>query len=368
MLIDNYYFETSHGYKSFELHLFDLMDINVESDCLIISTFKRDYCLTGRTMLDALFAMGINVAELAENPELDLRDPCDNDKFHCNKYNSFFLDCWISKELPKSRNYSFNRIICVESPYDGAKFIEQARKLFSFISILEFYDIKIKSLAMSLINTGDQNYDLDEVVKNIMRYSEKTLFSVGHLERIYLFARDEKKVEKLKLSLDCLYKKDIENTMTNKSIDLELLKEISGKMKMIRNKLSNTTYSFQLYPLTELLGKLEMCNSVSISDIAVVCRKILELAVLQISDQDRLKNDLMKEIENLSEKKKIAPWILSYFHTLRVFGNYYCHLQSGNLKTPEGIIASDHQPYLQSIRRVTEFWLWYIETKVGIKA
>ena len=34
--------------------------------------------------------------------------------------------------------------------------------------------------------------------------------------------------------------------------------------------------------------------------------------------------ELWKEIDRLSEKK-ISPWIISYLHLLRIFGNQYAH-------------------------------------------
>ena len=68
------------------------------------------------------------------------------------------------------------------------------------------------------------------------------------------------------------------------------------------------------------------------------------------------KESLLGDIEALYKTNKVAPWIISYFHSLRGFGNEGVHFKGNVPYTPNKLQTGDLTAILCSISRVLTYW------------
>src|SRR5262245_52251388 len=72
-------------------------------DALIVSAFPDDYIPTSTSLIGALARVGVSVAELAQDKEVDLRR---------------FSSCWLSRPIARP-GVNFHRLLCFEPRHRG---------------------------------------------------------------------------------------------------------------------------------------------------------------------------------------------------------------------------------------------------------
>lgn len=142
---------TPHGEKSIAVYLSDILLFDEPIDILTTSARKWSYEPTPNSVFGSLFRYGISAKDLAQNPEIDLRQLC---------------NVWLSRPT-HSRYTAIRRIGCIEmerySP-DGINRVvnEQAmlnsiRAYFQMLDIAAGYGIPMDTIALPLLGTGDQH-------------------------------------------------------------------------------------------------------------------------------------------------------------------------------------------------------------------
>jgi hypothetical protein len=66
-------------------------------------------------------------------------------------------------------------------------------------------------------------------------------------------------------------------------------------------------------------------------------------------------NNLCTDIENLAASKRVSPWITSYLHVLRLFGNEATHDKSTGIRRPERPMGGDLIVIHAALNRVLGF-------------
>jgi len=110
--------------------------------------------------------------------------------------------------------------------------------------------------------------------------------------------------------------------------------------------------------LKPLKSYLHQSDEIGIESIFIQGRKLVELMVSDLAKKKNLKigGELMSNIEKLREIK-MAPWLLSYMHTLRVFGNEGVHVRlDGKTYSPNTLSKSDLINGLTAIRALMLYW------------
>src|SRR5260370_12341364 len=97
------------GTRRVELYQGDLTDLGDDQavDVLVVSAFPNDYSPVPGTLIAALEAKGISVAELARRKAFDLRHA---------------FSCWLSAEIPPEKRrpgIRFRRLLCFEPHWRG---------------------------------------------------------------------------------------------------------------------------------------------------------------------------------------------------------------------------------------------------------
>lgn len=100
------------------------------------------------------------------------------------------------------------------------------------------------------------------------------------------------------------------------------------------------------------------CHDVSIQRLATFSRILIEQMVREIAATEKLmwSGNLWEGITELARRDKVAPWIISHFHTLRVLGNETVHEQSDVQYVPADLQDSDLVPVLACLSRILSFW------------
>jgi hypothetical protein len=323
--------ETKQGYKDFELHYADITNLDFAVDLMAISAFKRGYTPTPNTVIYSLSQKGLNVAVLAANPKLDLRDT---------------LGIWISNDL---NGYQFKNIVCTEIVGTGFDVETAIKNLFAMISILEVKGFKNESIAMPLLGTGNQNINPELVIKVLLENSLEFLNFSRYLKKIIFVVYDEEKAHLLNNEMNTLLGRKKVETPRGPLIDfikVEINKLID---KLVFDKKINASVFMDL-------KKIINTEDFKSFEIGAVARRTLEYIIQDINPNYPENLELYKKIDSL-RNIEVAHWIISYMHLIRIFGNEAVHHKETENRRPNSVSAEDLKVCLFCIQRVLEFYL-----------
>lgn len=142
---------TKSGIKYIEAYCGDVLEFDGQIDILTTSAFQGSYEPTPWTIFRALHNAGISVEALAQKPAFDLRESCHT---------------WLSDPIPGHWS-GIRRIGCVEmiliDTWDGEEsaveqsMIDSIRAYFAMLDIAAIYGIKMDTIVLPLLGSGDQN-------------------------------------------------------------------------------------------------------------------------------------------------------------------------------------------------------------------
>jgi hypothetical protein len=330
-------FSTAVGYKSIELHHADITKFEKQVDLLVISAFKKNYDPTNGTIIQFLQSnLDINVAELSQKSELDFRHQ---------------MNIWLSERL---KTVFFDRILCIEGmlAFDIEKSLNDSfRNLFSFISLLEYHNIKIKSIVMPLLGSGDQAIKSEDIIPIMMYYFKKALETNLNLSKIYVVEINSEKVQNIKLGFD-KYLKNEHLEIGKINADQVLVEELIRSLKYLQNRDADYKYDESTNALIDRLER----NDLSLYEFGILCRRFLELSVQKILGDTIPKNSNLKKKIDALHKKNTAKWIIDYFHVIRNIGNSAAHSQNIlNPTFPARVGKNDIQATIVILKCIVEF-------------
>lgn len=142
-------------------------------DALIVSAFPNDYVPTPRSLIGALARVGVSVADLARDKEVDLRQ---------------FSSCWLSRPINRP-GVHFQRLLCFEPQYRG-RAPEVVGDIFRSIVPFTTGNPPISQIAMPLVASGDQGVSAEVMLDAVTDASVHWL-SIGlPLSRIKIVIRE----------------------------------------------------------------------------------------------------------------------------------------------------------------------------------
>lgn len=335
--------DTIYGFKAVELHNADLTEMDLNVDLLIVSAFKGSYIPTRGSLIGSLLEnRGISVLDLSFNPSIDLRQS---------------MSVWMSKTL---ENQPYQRLACVEMLdfLDTSYSVEASIKnLFSLINIGEMQDFHIHSVAMPLIGTGQQGIFTEDILKTLMPYCLKALNTIPRLQKIVFVERSKEKVRVLDRAMnDYLARKESDTQyLPDNHLSNAVREDLLSSLKKLKSSLMVDTS--EVHTVNELLSKLNDF-SLRFFELGILSRRLCELLVKDILERENLKSPLYNSIDALRDKK-ISVWIISYLHTLRIFGNEAAHEKDNEGYFPAAVHQQDLITILFCLNRVIDFWIKY---------
>jgi hypothetical protein len=334
--------ETPRGLCTLELLQGDIT--RVPCDLLAVSAFKGSYHPTPGTVIGALKENhGISLQKSGPgraliDAEFDLRDQ---------------FGIWITRELPGA---TCRRILCVEllGRIDDQREVGQQlqsllENVFVGLAILEAKGIVIRQLALPLLGTGQQEIAPLDIVGPLISKTQDAIARSTSLERVMFVERNP---QKARLLLD-----EIERKFGTVNPSLPKAELIAGLMKEIQAialKLRRATAGAQ-QRMAEEMHQIVSAPIPTTAGIGLMARRLAET----VADTRYLGgsgDDLHKKIENLA-KTGVAPWLVSYLHTLRVIGNEVVHIRERGNRLPSALNEDDVTVCLFCVQRVAQFWL-----------
>ncbi len=334
--------ETRWGYRTIELYCGDLTKVEGGVDVLAVSSFSRDYAPSPKSLIGALDGnCGISVLELSKSPEYDFRDS---------------LGCWIAKVNQPSQ---FTRIACVEIKGGRLEISELIENLFVALSILEMKGVNISNFALPVLGAGMQALDPEEMITALLASMKKHRDNLRHLNQVLFVEIDEQRASQLD--------RGINEQLGRVKLVLPRDQLFGGLRKDIGKSLdkAEAVAEGEDVPAFRDLRRLMLADQSAWFEIGIASRKVVEYVVDQVLPDDEMEGVLWKNIDRL-HAHRIAKWITSYMHVLRVFGNESAHKQTLD-RYPSNIDQGDILLCLFCLQRVLEFWIDFKKSKQEIK-
>jgi len=321
--------ETSHGYRTFELWHGDLLEPEAAADLLVTSAFALAYQPVPGTVFGALHqAWGLDFRTV--RPALDLRSA---------------LSIWISEPLTSGH---FGRLLCVELVGGELRLEEAIANVFVGVAVLEAKGIAIRSVALPLLGSGNQRLEPREVVTVLVPEARRALERLASLERVLFVERDEARVALLDEAVDGHLGR-VRVRLPKKQLHAHLLEDIREVIAALALR-SSEDQRRTLSDVRDLLH--EEARAI---EIGIAARRVAEMVVAGVVGSGSRGKDLAKRIEHAASAG-VAPWIRSYLHTLRLFGNESAHVKSVEKRQPAHLDEEDLAVCLFCIQRVLVFW------------
>ena len=336
---------TAHGIKTIEIHNDDLTKLNWTFDILVISAYHNKYKPAPNTLIKALEDnSGIVLENLAEKPLIDLRES---------------LNCWIS-ELIEGEN--FKHVLCIE----GIKTAIESKgssetpisDLFGFISLLNYKNIEAKSIAIPIIGSGFQENSIEAILPILLKKAISSLSSNPSLNTIFFVEIDENKAKLIDDTINLIMKRggDKLELVFDDPITIHLLEQVLSKLIQIQK--SNIKHEYNK-TFKNLIDKISN-KKLRFFELGILCRKLLELLIPEISE---LKSDkyipLYLHLNEL-KSKNVADWMITYLHTLRVFGNFVAH-EDESKEIPGHMEIADIIVFSHAMNRFLDFYISFCQ-------
>ena len=237
-------------------------------------------------------------------------------------------------------------------------FDKAVRGIFASIAALEYLEHTFSTVSLSAIygqrlqREHDRGEDLyPSIAESLIRHALHWLKNSNHTHTIQfvVYREDELKVWDAAM-----------NTCLGRSLIA------AGTDGVIKSLCQEITQQATSQPNALLQGALEpLANALARSDklyvqsICVFGRKLVEemLQVLMPLGGLKIQKELMNNIDALERSRRVAPWITSYMHSLRVFGNEEVHAKPQSPEyRPSRMDKGDLISALSAIRALLSSW------------
>ena len=123
----------------------------------------------------------------------------------------------------------------------------------------------------------------------------------------------------------------------------------------MRDSVKNNTLLELLNALDSELGQ----KNLYIQQFGMFGRKIVEIISKEVCIDMEIKpsDNAFSNIESIENSKKVAKWINSYLHSLRVLGNEAVHIMESDFRIPDKLTQGDLLVIFANIIRILEFYL-----------
>ncbi len=223
--------------------------------------------------------------------------------------------------------------------------------LFGSLAALEIRGENYTSMSIPVLG-GNREYPPEFVASTLLKQSMEWLKTSKSMTTINAWIYDKTMLTVWIEAMDSvLHRRTISSTADSvaQALKSEILVEIQSS-----EPYSSSPFRESSVGITRELQS----DEVSIQRLATFGRILIEQIVREIVLSEGLSwnGNLFEGISQLTKHKKIAPWIISHFHTLRVLGNETVHGSPDDHYVPADLQDSDLVPVLACLSRILSFW------------
>ncbi len=336
---DIFVLETNFGEKVIEFRNQDITKLKDKVDILVVSVFKGGYKPTPGTLVNALLTgCSVSLKDESEKPFFSLKEN---------------MNTWFSRELNAE---GFNRLLVVEmrSKYGDEPFdlLETFKNIFGSLAVADVRGIKIKTVAMTLLGTGQQGLDPKDVMPTLLEESKRALKTISNLEKIIYCERSEAKATIVYEALnEALKRTNIRFTPEQLQTIIEPIR--NDLNKKIRKVSRAQKESEQVQRIISAWNEYVFKREFLPWHFGQFCRVFLENFLLYYKWRKEEK-DTSRGINSVVSRENFSPWVQQYLHMLRVTGNTYSHERKDD--KPSETEQKDIIIALNSLLRILDFW------------
>lgn len=338
---------TANGLKTIEIHNDDITKLSWSFDILVLSAYHYKYKPAPNTVIKSLEDnSGIILKKFAEKPLVDLRGS---------------LDCWLSAEIKEG---NFKHILCLEGIKSAIEIKGSSNtalsNLFGMISLLQYKNISSKSIAMPLLGSGFQKNSIEAILPVLIEKAIHSLSINPMLSTIYFVEINKSKAK--------LIDDTINQTLMRDGEKLELVfndPQVMNLLEQVLSKLIQIQKAKKKYENNKTFKNLiERINGKNLRffELGILCRKLLELLVPELSNLRARRYIPLYEHVNELKTKNVADWMITYLHTLRVFGNFVAH-EDDSPNIPDRMKKADILVFSQALNRFLDFYISFNQTR-----
>ena len=337
ILLNEVAFETPKGFRTIELHEGDLTQLGRPVDVLVLSAYAGSYAPVPRSLIRSLLdVFSLDVMQLVNEARLDFRSS---------------LGVWISNTLEDVRpTLPYTRIIGVEMRGSAAGLGEALDNVFAAIGLLEAKGISVRTMALPLLGTGSQRLEPAEVLAFLLPAVRRAMDRLDTIERVYFVERDHARATAISDAIDSTLQRSSERLGTDEAL-ASVQRELVSSLQRHEGLVSKGHHDLP----RELREGLRRDAPRSI-ELGILGRRLVEFVVDDLGKRVGSQEGLERKIEFLA-RDGVAPWIRSYMHVLRVFGNEQAHQKDKENRRPPFVVSKDLAVCLFCMLRVWEYWV-----------
>jgi hypothetical protein len=222
--------------------------------------------------------------------------------------------------------------------------------MYASIAALEQMEYSFPVVSMPVLY-GQRILDYPAAVESLIRHAVAWLKKSDHTHTIQFVVYNGNELRDWDKAMNTCLGHTLVSTGHNAVLE-SLRHEVSHHAKQYRNGPLNGA----IRPLLEALSRQE---DLCIENICVFGRKLVEIMLDVLLPRLGLTSgpQLMQNIETLRQSSRIAPWIISYMHSLRIFGNETVHVRPEDVGyCPANLAPGDLVSALSAIRSLLVFW------------
>lgn len=228
------------------------------------------------------------------------------------------------------------------------------RCAFASLAVLEFEQKLYRTITMSLLG-GARTFPKRKIMEILLRESLRWLETSRHTRTIGLVLYEQGEVEQWSEVMNAVLQRPVieaDAEQTTRILRKQLIEKLGalpcppGPMEELRRDL----HAFLCKP-----------GAVAIQEYGRFGRMLAEVVSSSICHDLGLpaEKNAFANIERIHATKRVAPWINSYLHCLRILGNESVHSADSLQRQPRALESHDLVVLFANLQRVIEFYeIW----------
>ena len=333
--------ETAQSYKAFDLVHGDITRIS--TDLIVLSAYGSAKSAPEGQVVQALRQQGVVVAT----------EP---------RWLNFSERCWTC--FQKGGDTGASALLTVFIPQlafheDPLPIFEQAvRGVFASLAALEYTGLSFRRVSLPVLygqrilkehSRGDERYPrlADILIQESVRWLRKS--DQTHTVQFVVF--EEAQVSEW----DAAINRTLGRSLISAGSDAVLKSLCQEIVDAVRSQPDRRLAGATAPLAAALSGK----DPLVVESVCVWARKLVEAMLMVLLPNQKITpgRDLASNIDHLGTSKTVAPWIVSYMHSLRIFGNESVHARGeAPGYHPARLDRSDLVSALSAVRSLLAFW------------